>query len=207
MDALINFTAYWHRDEDNKLRRGILLQGSQKCTTSYDIYIPNNLHDCPHVVILSTNPHNHPPSLPIKTPPQIVDCFESLLSCLEWKLADATPRRLALDSGFIYGLRHALAWPHHERDPSPHDLHPSLGNLDHLRRLINVSRLSKFPHGTGFYGILYHLRFSSCYSPPLLQVQKTLSASMNGFCQITATCAVWSSITFPAIMSFGLLSA
>ena len=135
------------------------MQSTQKCTTSYDIYVPNNLHDCPYVVILSTNPHNHPPPLPTKTPHRIVDCLEALLTCLNWKLADATPRRLALDSGFIQSLCHALAWTHCERDPSPHDLHPSLGNLDHLRRLINILRTSNFPDGTGFHGIFYCLHF------------------------------------------------
>ncbi|KAF8122014.1 hypothetical protein EV363DRAFT_1405257 [Boletus edulis] len=139
-------------DEKNKLRRSVLSQSSEKCTTSYDIYVPNNLHDCTSVLILSTNPHNHLPPLPIKTPPQIVECFKALLLHLEWKLADATPRRLVLNSGFIHGLCHALAWSRYERDPSLHDLHPSLGNLDHLRRLINNLRTSNFPHGTGFHG-------------------------------------------------------
>ena len=107
----------------------------EKCTT---VYVPADLHDCPYVLVLSTNPHNHVLPLPIKMPPQIVDCLESLLLRLEWKLADATPRRLALDSGFMLGLSHALGWSYCERDPSPQDLHPSLGNLDHLRQLINA---------------------------------------------------------------------
>ncbi|KAG9308842.1 hypothetical protein JVU11DRAFT_11472 [Chiua virens] len=122
---------HWHRDENNTLQRGALIQSAVKCPTTS---------------------HNHPPPLLIKTPPQIASCLESLLLCLEWKLADATPWRLVLDSGFIYSLHHALAWTSHERDPSPHDLHPSLGNLDHLRWFINVLQTSKFPQGTGFYG-------------------------------------------------------
>lgn len=149
---LIHFTAHWHRDADNKLRQGILLKGTHKCKTTYDIYVPDNLYDCPQVLIVSRNPHDHPPPLPIKTPPQIVDYLESLLLRLDWKLADATPRRLALDSGFVHSLREALGWTNYERDPSPHDLHPSLGNLDHLRRIINKLRSFNFPHGTGFHG-------------------------------------------------------
>ena len=147
-------TAYWHRDENNRLHRGPLLLGTadQRCTTVYDIFVPENLHDCPRVLVLSTNPHNHPPPLPIKTPVQIMDCLESLLLQLEWKLADATPRRLALDSGFMHSLRNALGWTDYEHDPSLHDLHPSLGNLDHLCRLINTFRIFYFPHGTGFQG-------------------------------------------------------
>lgn len=153
------FTAHWHRrveDSVNKLHRGTLLQ-SEKCTTVYDIYVPDNLWECPRVLVVSTNPHNHPPPFPINTPPRLEDCLNALLLHLDWKLADATPRRLALDSGFIQDLRHALAWTHPERDPSPHDLHPSLGNLDHLRRLISELRKSHFPHGTGFHGKIYCL--------------------------------------------------
>ena len=155
--VLINFAAYWHCDENNRLCRGALVHSAEKCATRYDIYIPHNLHDCPHVLVLSINPHNHPPPLPIKTPPQIADCLKALLLYLEWKLADATPRRLALDSGFICDLRHALGSAHCERDPSPHDLHPSLENLDHLRHMITGLQSSKFPHGTGFFGTLYIL--------------------------------------------------
>ncbi|KAG9309526.1 hypothetical protein JVU11DRAFT_10503 [Chiua virens] len=144
---------HWHRDRNNKLQRGNL-QCAESCPTKYDIYTPNDLQDCPCIVIVSTNPHNHPPPLPIKTPPQLVSCLEALLLRLDWKLADATPRRLALDSGFVCSLRHALAWSLPEWDPSSHDLHPSLGNLDHLRRIINNSWMTSFPQGTGFHGAL-----------------------------------------------------
>lgn len=94
----------------------------------------------------------HPPPLAVKTPPPIVQCLQSLLLQLDWKLADATPRRLSHDSGFLLGLRQALGWDNNQRDPSPHDLHPSLANLDHVRRLINTVRKINFPYGTGFKG-------------------------------------------------------
>ena len=132
--ALTSSIVYWHCDANNKLCHGPLLVSPQneKCATTYDIYVPINLHDCPYVLILSTSPHNHLPLLLIKMPPQIIYCLESLLLQLEWKLADAMLQQLALDSGFILGLQHALGWSYGEHDPSPHDLHPSLGNLDHL---------------------------------------------------------------------------
>ncbi|KAF8833986.1 hypothetical protein BDN67DRAFT_915867, partial [Paxillus ammoniavirescens] len=144
--------SHWHRDSKNKLRQGALLEPASKCNTTYDIYVPNDLANCLQVLVVSRYPHNHPPPLPIKTPPQIVKCFESLLQRLEWKLADTTPRRLLLNSGFMQGLRQVLGWNSYEQDPSPHDLHPSLGNFDHLRRLINVLRSYHFPHGTRFQG-------------------------------------------------------
>ena len=68
-----------------------------------------------------------------------------------WKLADATPRRIMVDSGFIQGLRAYLNW-NHIFDPTISDLHPSFGNSDHARRYINKLRLEFFPEGTGFKG-------------------------------------------------------
>ena len=117
----------------------------------FDVYTPQDLSKCPHVVVICRNPHSHPPPAPVKTPPAIKSVFEKLLYDMDWLLADATPRRLVLDSGFMYGLRCALGWMA-ERTPTLSDLHPSLANLDHVRRLINTLRLEKYPHGTGFDG-------------------------------------------------------
>jgi hypothetical protein len=72
---------------------------------------------------------------------------------LDWKLADATPRKLVLDSGFMNSFRHALGW-NKPFDPPLSALHPSLGNLDHVRRYIDELRHDLFPDGTGFEGLL-----------------------------------------------------
>lgn len=103
------------------------------------------------MVVVSRNPHSHPPPLPVKTPPILVSVFNSLLRILDWKLADATPRRIVLDSAFIAGLRKHLGWTG-IRDPVLSDLHPSLGNADHVRRYINKLREEYFPDGTGLAG-------------------------------------------------------
>ncbi len=116
-----------------------------------------DLLDCPRVVIVSQNPHSHPPPLLIKTPPSLLAIVRSLLLGLDWKLADATPRRIALDSAFIFGLRKHLGWSG-LRDPVLSDLHPSLGNLDHVRRYINMLRNEIFPAGTGMEG-KFHLLY------------------------------------------------
>ncbi|KJA22509.1 hypothetical protein HYPSUDRAFT_215715 [Hypholoma sublateritium FD-334 SS-4] len=70
---------------------------------------------------------------------------------MDWKLADATPRKIMIDSGFMNGLRDHLKWKL-TIEPSLSDLHPSLGNSDHTRRIINELRLKLFPKGTGFEG-------------------------------------------------------
>ena len=115
----------------NKLQCGELADWAQCYNTKYDIYVPYDLLDCPQVLVFSWNPHSHPAPLPVKTPPLIEHCFNSLLTRLDWKLADATPCHIVLDSGFMFGLQEVLGWHVQDKDPSLHELHPSLGNLDH----------------------------------------------------------------------------
>lgn len=49
-------------------------------------------------------------------------------------------------------LRRHLNWPEGPLEPSLLDLHPSLGNLDHLDYLINLVKQQDYPHGVGFNG-------------------------------------------------------
>lgn len=136
------------------LEQGILRRWSNNCPTTYDIYVPQDLSTCPEIIVVSSHPHSHPPPLPVKTPGVFVVLLRSLLLELNWKLADATPRRILLDSAFMAGLRRKMAWTG-RRDPVLSDLHPSLCNLDHIRRYINTLRLEHFPAGTGFEGLLH----------------------------------------------------
>ncbi|KZP33349.1 hypothetical protein FIBSPDRAFT_718116, partial [Athelia psychrophila] len=144
----------WHRGADGVLEQGILRRWSNNCPTTYDIYVPQDLSTCPEIIVVSSHPHSHPPPLPVKTPGVFVVLLRSLLLELNWKLADATPRRILLDSAFMAGLRRKMAWTG-RRDPVLSDLHPSLCNLDHIRRYINTLRLEHFPAGTGFEGLLH----------------------------------------------------
>jgi hypothetical protein len=76
---------------------------------------------------------------------------------MDWQLADATPRRIVLDSGFMKGLCISLGWVS-DRSPCLSDIHPSLANLDHVRHLINVFHFEKYPLGTGFEGdLIFHV--------------------------------------------------
>ncbi|KJA15069.1 hypothetical protein HYPSUDRAFT_59028 [Hypholoma sublateritium FD-334 SS-4] len=74
-----------------------------------------------------------------------------MLIGMNWKLADATPRNIMTNSGFTDALCRHLGW-NHPFGPALSDLHPSLGNTDHVRRLIDDLRLKIFPSGTGFEG-------------------------------------------------------
>ncbi|KAF9231054.1 hypothetical protein BU15DRAFT_29339, partial [Melanogaster broomeanus] len=139
---------HWHRFADGTLAQGTLAR-EMKCTSTFYIYVPQDLAACPRVVVVCRNPHSHPPPAPIATPPPLIATFSELLHDMHWQLADATPRRVMLDSGFVRGLRKELGW-NSDHTPSLSDLHPSLANLDHVRRLINTVRLQKFPNGTGY---------------------------------------------------------
>lgn len=150
LPALI-IAAHWHRFPDGTLARGKLLRWEHTCPSTFDVYVPQDLAACPKIVVICRSPHQHPPPAPIKTPKPLLEVFNALLGDLQWRLADATPRRIVLDSGFMHGLQKVLGWSL-ERTPTLSDLHPSLANLDHVRRKINELREKKYPCGTGFDG-------------------------------------------------------
>lgn len=147
---LMAMIAHWHRDSQGILQRGEMIP-TEDCSTRFDMFTPNDLHQCPFVVIVSTNPHSHTLPQPTKTPATIRAIFESLLTPLDWRLADATPRRILLDHSFMQNLRDILGWKNHQ-DPGLGDLHPSLANYDHAARLIDNLRDEKYPAGTGLQG-------------------------------------------------------
>lgn len=132
-----------------------------KCAATYDIYTPYDLASCPQVLIVRKGLHSHRHPFPVKTPPPLLNIFISLLRKLDWKLADATPRKVMIDSGFVQGLREHLCW-NKPFDPSLADLHPSLANMDHARRYITDLRLEVFPKGTGFEGENYSFSIFRC---------------------------------------------
>jgi hypothetical protein len=100
------------------------------------------------------NPHSHPPPLPVKTPPPLIDVFHGLVSLMKWKPTDATPCRIYLDMAFVEGLHQALNWQFpDDHDAMLQDLHPSLANLDHMHHLINITRSTNYPSGTRFEGM------------------------------------------------------
>ncbi|KAK7005533.1 hypothetical protein R3P38DRAFT_3326482 [Favolaschia claudopus] len=131
-----------YRNLAEKLARGVLQRPRNNCTARFDIYTPYDLNDCPQVVEILTE-------YPVKTPPALLEIFRTLLLELDCKLADMTPRKLMLDSGFIGNLRRALCWSR-PFDPPLSALHPSLGDLDHVRRYIDELRHTLFPARTGF---------------------------------------------------------
>lgn len=141
----------WHRGPDGVLVRGEV-ERTVQCEARFEFYIPREPHKCDFVLMVCRDPHSHPNPPPSRTPKSILNIFNQLLLRLDWKLADATPRRILLDTAFMTGLRDALGWPG-IHDPTLADLHPSLGNHDHAWRYIHKQRSQLFPHGTGIQGV------------------------------------------------------
>lgn len=140
----------WHRNSEGILQRGTMIS-TNNCPCRFEIYEPDNLTQCPYILVVSRNPHSHSDPPRTKTPESIRQLFHSLLEPLQWRLADATPRRLLLDNTFIYGLRREIGWIDFD-DPGLGDLHPSLVNYDHTARLIDNIRYEHYPKGTGIEG-------------------------------------------------------
>jgi hypothetical protein len=82
-----------------------------------------------------------------------------LLHGMTWRLVDATPHHIILDSGFRTGLQNHLGCGSEKFDLS--DLHPSLANLDHVCYIVSTVRDQKFTNGTGFKGMVLNTLFYS----------------------------------------------
>lgn len=134
-----------------KLQRGTLVR--KKCGSTAQSFIPYDLETFPQMVLITAGYHNHPPPRRTKTPPLYVDILNSLLLGLDWRLADATPRNLVTQEGFITRLRTLLEWKDNEqRNPILADLHPSFVNNDHVGYYIHKLCLHSFPGGTDMEG-------------------------------------------------------
>lgn len=85
--------AHLHRRRDGKLGYGELLQwsGDKLCNVVFNIFVPDDLHACPHVLVICCNVHNHAAPAPLTTPPALLAIFNQLLLDMSWLLTDATP--------------------------------------------------------------------------------------------------------------------
>ncbi|KAF8582118.1 hypothetical protein K439DRAFT_1511983 [Ramaria rubella] len=153
----------WHRNSNGVLTQGIM-DRTRSCPAVFKFYYPYNIDRCPNILLVCRNAHSHANPTPSKTPQAIIDVFNSLLEDLDWKLADATPRQIILDSAFVNSLQKVLGWQH-LCDPTLGHLHPSLSNADHTARLIKKLRHVRYPLGTGLEGA-YHILVEHTQLPP-----------------------------------------
>ncbi|EJD33115.1 hypothetical protein AURDEDRAFT_155120, partial [Auricularia subglabra TFB-10046 SS5] len=168
----------WHRVSGGGIQRGSLVSAGP-CTAKCAVYTPRDLHKCPFVAVVCTGPHNHPLPPPVQTPQIVRQFFKDALRSLDWQLSFMTPRRLACNLGFLQRLRTALGWTqsHH---PVLSDLHPSLGNHDHVAYLIGSVREAEYPHGTGFKSAVKLLERQASLSAGLLYVRVAKELQLHG---------------------------
>ncbi|KIJ46297.1 hypothetical protein M422DRAFT_250346 [Sphaerobolus stellatus SS14] len=173
-ELCVNF----HRNREGILKQGQLID-SGPCNSRLEVYYPNDKTANPWIAMVCRNPHTHPDPRPTRTSKIIEELFMTLLDSLGWRLADAMPCKIILDSAFMTALRKVLNWDR-LLDPSLSDLHPSLGNFDHTARLINKLRLERFPNGTGFEGILAMVEESSILPPEQAYVRSAEKIDIPG---------------------------
>ncbi|KAJ7210349.1 hypothetical protein GGX14DRAFT_363314, partial [Mycena pura] len=141
-----------HRDVSGNLDNPALIR--QSCDCKFLVYepYPEYAQQCPWVLMVCRGVHSHPIPLPTKTPPRVRDVVFTLLERLDYDLADLTPRRFLRHPSTTSYLRELLP---HDEAPTLLDLHPSLGNRDHIRSYIVQVQRTLFPDGTGWDGLLH----------------------------------------------------
>ncbi|KAK6969673.1 hypothetical protein R3P38DRAFT_3413297 [Favolaschia claudopus] len=140
-----------HRDENGRVA---LLELQQlKCKSKFRIFEPveEQRAECPYILVICHGAHTHPIPLPTKTPPRIREEIFDLLSSLDHDLPDLTPRRLLRHPTTHAFLRKRIP---DVSNPTLLDLHPSLGNRDHIRAYILQAQENIFPEGTGWEGLV-----------------------------------------------------
>lgn len=148
-----------HRDANGNITIAELIH--LECRSRFRVYQPLKEHrsSCPWVLITCHGEHTHPIPLPTKTPPPIKETIFDILRSLSHNLPDLTPRRFLRHSATNAFLRSKFP---DIPNPTIIDLHPSLGNRDHLRSFISAVQKEQFPMGTGWDG-----EFTRCYGPTL----------------------------------------
>lgn len=144
------FSVHFHRRLNGRLDRGELQV--QRCPVIFEFFYAMDTEERrkhPFVILVCRNKHSHSPPSPLKTPPRELAKLQTLLLHMKWSLAEATPRKILNDSGFMMGLRQIMNWEC-EREPSLSDLHPSLANSSHVQRIIDALRKRYFYNGNGF---------------------------------------------------------
>ncbi|KAJ7587564.1 hypothetical protein C8J56DRAFT_890486 [Mycena floridula] len=111
----------------------------QTCESKFTVFEPQPIYrsQCLRILIVCRAPHSHLPPLPTKTPALITAAIMNLLYSFQ-------------EASQLFLVSQVL----HVKEPTFIDLHPSLGNLDHLGSYIYHAQDYVFPEGTGWKGLL-----------------------------------------------------
>ncbi|KAF7303458.1 hypothetical protein MIND_00574600 [Mycena indigotica] len=141
-----------HRHADGQL--GVTFLRQVDCACKFLLYepCPEFIDECPWALLVCHGAHRHTIPLVTKTPPHIREMIFSLLRRLDNDIADLTPRRFLRHPATTNFLREIFP---HDDAPSLLDLHPSLGNRDHVSAYISQVQREMFPSGTGWAGLVH----------------------------------------------------
>ena len=123
------------------------------CRSQYHVYqpLPEYQKTCPYILIVCSGPHTHPIPIPMQTPVSVRNSLIDFLKTLS-ELPNLTARCL---------IHHPAVqvWLKQQKPELPHpvfvDLHPSLGNMDHLNAYLLQAQASLYPKGTDWAGVLH----------------------------------------------------
>ncbi|CAG8444559.1 2547_t:CDS:2, partial [Scutellospora calospora] len=138
-----SYCSYLHKT-DTQVMKGKLINKGQ-CPVKFYHILPNNLNECPFIVIISIGIHNHPPPPLTKTLYNIVENLQKIIEN-EYDL-DLTARKFLTRPILKIYLQEKLL----------SSLHPSLNNQLRLNYLIEKNKRSKYPFGQDIIGVAYEL--------------------------------------------------
>ncbi|CAG8646134.1 6308_t:CDS:2, partial [Cetraspora pellucida] len=124
---------FLHKTNNQIIKAKIINKGN--CPVKFYHIIPNNLAECPFIVMISIGIHNHPPPPAIKTPRNIIENLQTIIYN-EYDL-DLTARKL---------LTRPMIKMYLQGKPLS-SIHSSLNNQSRLNYLIEKNKRSKYPFG------------------------------------------------------------
>ncbi|KAJ7580745.1 hypothetical protein C8J56DRAFT_1057692 [Mycena floridula] len=139
-----------HRGTDSRMIMAEMVH--KPCESKVTVYEPITSSLCNQILVVCRGIHDHPPPLPTKTPSCLRASLLSFLYSFKHHLADLTPRRLLRTPATRIYLSTQLPEIH---DATFVDLHPSLGNLDHLGTYIKQAQAYCYPEGLGWKGLMH----------------------------------------------------
>ncbi|KAJ7595458.1 hypothetical protein C8J56DRAFT_883672 [Mycena floridula] len=205
-----------HRGSDSCMTMAEMVH--KHCKSKVIVYEPllSQRAQCNQILVVCHGIHSHPPPLPTKTPSLLRTSILSFLYSFEDHLPDLTPRRLLRAPATRIYLSSQLP---EVKEATFVDLHPSLGNLDHLGTYIHQAQAYRFPEGLGWKGLMHLRKVQDATLDPSLHYIRSMKefswpqAGSGDFEELEANMEVTRSHVFKVILcmfrqrSFDLLQA
>ncbi|RIB09087.1 hypothetical protein C2G38_297643 [Gigaspora rosea] len=155
---MTSYCSFLHKTDTQIVKGKIVNKGS--CPVKFYHIVPENLTECPFIIMISVGIHNHSPPPAVKTPQNIMENLQKIINN-EYDL-DLTARKLLTKPMIkIYLQGKPLS-----------SIHPSLNNQSRLNYLIEKSKRSKYPFGQDIIGVTYELLKQKNLPDPYIRTAK-----------------------------------